>query len=41
MALIRRERTPLTAAASRDDYEWALRQAVNAAQDDAFLRSLH
>ncbi len=40
IALIRRERTPLTAATSRDDYEWALRQAVNAAQDDAFLRSL-
>ena len=40
LALIERERTPLTAATSQDDYEWALRQAVNAAQDDAFLRSL-
>jgi len=40
VALIQRERTPLTAATSQDDYEWALRQAVNAAQDDAFLRSL-
>jgi erythromycin esterase len=40
IALIRRERTPLTAATSQDDYEWALRQAVSAAQDDAFLRSL-
>jgi erythromycin esterase-like protein len=39
VALIRRERIPLTAATSRDDYEWALRQALNAAQDDAFLRS--
>ena len=38
-ALIRRERIPLTVATSRDDYEWALRQALNAAQDDAFLRS--
>ena len=40
VALIERERAPLTSATSRDDYEWALRQAVNAAQDDAFLRSL-
>ncbi len=40
IALIRRERTPLTKATSIDDYEWALRQAVAAAQDDAFLRSL-
>jgi erythromycin esterase len=40
IALIQRERSPLTAATSRDDYEWALRQAVSAAQDDAFLRSL-
>jgi len=31
---------PLTAATSIDDYEWALRQAISAAQDDAFLRSL-
>jgi erythromycin esterase len=40
IALIRRERTPLAAATSLDDYEWALRQAVSAAQDDVFLRSL-
>jgi erythromycin esterase len=40
IALIERERTPLTAATSRDEYEWALRQAISAAQDDAFLRSL-
>ena len=40
VALIHRERTPLTAATSRDDYEWALRQALSAAQDDAFLRSV-
>jgi erythromycin esterase-like protein len=40
VALIQRERMPLTSATSRDQYEWALRQAVNAAQDDAFLRSL-
>jgi len=40
VALIRRERSALTAGTSRDDYEWALRQAVSAAQDDAFLRSL-
>lgn len=40
IALIQRERTPLTAATSRDGYEWALRQAISAGQDDAFLRSL-
>jgi len=40
VALIQRERILLTAATSLDDYEWALRQAINAAQDDAFLRSL-
>jgi erythromycin esterase len=40
VALIERERTPLTEATSLEDYEWALRQAVSAAQDDAFLRSL-
>jgi erythromycin esterase len=40
VALIQRERTPLTSATSPDDYEWALRQAVNAAQDDTFLQSL-
>ena len=40
IALVRRGRTPLTAATSIEDYEWALRQAISAAQDDAFLRSL-
>jgi erythromycin esterase-like protein len=40
VSLIQRERTPLTTATSQDDYEWTLRQAVGAAQDDAFLRSL-
>src|ERR1700693_305591 len=40
VALIRRERTPLTAATSGDEYEWGLREALNAAQDDAYLRSL-
>jgi erythromycin esterase len=40
IALLRRERTPLARATSSDDYEWALRQAINAAQDDAFLRSV-
>src|SRR5580698_2837980 len=40
VALIRRERTPLTAATSDDEYDWALREALNAAQDDAYLRSL-
>jgi erythromycin esterase len=40
IALIERERTPLTAATSSDDYDWALREAISAAQDDAFLRSL-
>jgi erythromycin esterase len=40
VALIRRERIPLTAGSSRDEYDWALRQAISAAQDDAFLRSL-
>lgn len=40
VALLGRKRPELTAATSSDDYEWALRQAVNAAQDDAFLRLL-
>jgi erythromycin esterase len=40
VALLRRERIPLTAATSGDEYEWALREALNAAQDDAYLRSL-
>jgi erythromycin esterase len=40
IVVIQRERIPLTATTSRDDYEWALRQAVTAGQDEAFLRSL-
>jgi erythromycin esterase len=40
VALIRRERMSLTVATSGDEYEWALRQALNIALDDAFLRSL-
>ena len=40
VALIRRERIPLTAATSDDEYDWVLRQAVSAAQDDVFLRAL-
>lgn len=40
IASLGRRRPELTAATSPDDYEWALRQAVNAAQDDAFLRLL-
>jgi erythromycin esterase len=39
IALLRRERVSLTQATSADDYEWALRQAVTATQDDAYLRS--
>jgi len=40
ISLLRRERITLIAATSRDEYEWALREALNAAQDDAYLRSL-
>jgi hypothetical protein len=40
IALIRRARVPLIAATSRDEYDWALREALDAAQDDAYLRSL-
>ncbi len=40
LAFIRRERIPLSAATSRDEYDWALREALNAAHDDAYLRSL-
>lgn len=36
--LLRRRRSQYTAASSREEYEWALRQAVNAEQDDAGLR---
>jgi erythromycin esterase-like protein len=39
IALLRRERVSLTQATSPDDYEWTLRQAVTAAQDDAYLRA--
>jgi erythromycin esterase len=38
VALLRARRPALTAAAGGDAYEWALRQAVNAEQDLAFLR---
>lgn len=38
VSTIRRGRIRMTAANSRDDYEWALRQAVNAQQDLAFMR---
>jgi erythromycin esterase len=38
--VLRRERTLLIENTSPDDYEWALRQAIVATQDDAFLRSL-
>ena len=40
ITVLRRERTLLTENTSPDDYEWALRQAIVASQDDAFLRSL-
>jgi erythromycin esterase len=40
IALMRRERSHLTEKTSVEDYEWALRQSMAAAQDDAFLRSL-
>jgi erythromycin esterase len=40
IALLRRERVLLIAATSRDEYDWALREALNASQDDAYLRSL-
>src|SRR5262245_25861127 len=38
VALLARKRPQLTAATSLDDYEWTLRQAVNAEQDNAYLR---
>ena len=40
ISTMRRERSMLTEKSSRDDYEWALRQAIVASQDDAFLRSI-
>ena len=40
VAILRRERLSLIGTSSKDEYDWALRQAINAAQDDAFLRSL-
>lgn len=40
VTLVRRERIPLTAATSLDEYDWALRQATAADQDDAYLRAL-
>jgi erythromycin esterase len=39
VASLRRGRSAYTAASSRDDYDWALRQAINAAQGDAQARS--
>jgi erythromycin esterase len=39
IARIERERIQMTDATSSDDYEWALRQALTASQDDAYLRS--
>jgi erythromycin esterase len=38
VALLARNRITFTAVSSRDNYEWALRQAVNAAQGDAQAR---
>jgi erythromycin esterase len=38
IALMRRRRIAFTAAGSRDDYEWALRQSINASQGDAQAR---
>jgi erythromycin esterase len=40
IALIRRERGELTSATSGDEYEWVLRESLNAAQDDVYMRSL-
>jgi len=40
VTLVRRERIPLPAATSRDEYDWALRLAMAADQDDAYLRTL-
>jgi erythromycin esterase len=38
VASLRRGRIAYTAASSRDDFDWALRQAINAAQGDAQAR---
>ena len=38
IALLKRKRVQLTALSSNDDYEWALQQAVNAVQDEGFMR---
>ena len=38
VASLRRGRIAYTAASSRDDFDWALRQAINAAQGDASAR---
>ena len=40
VALIRRNRVSFTESSPRDEYEWALRQAVNAEQDLALMRLL-
>jgi erythromycin esterase len=36
--LLKRKRIQFTALSSKDDYEWALQQAVNAVQDEGFMR---
>lgn len=38
VTLIRRRRNDLTSATSRDEYDWALRQALNARYDVAYMR---
>ncbi len=40
VALMRRSRVTLAKSSTRDDYEWALRQAVNADQDLSLMRLL-
>ena len=38
ITLLRKRRNDLTMATSRDDYDWALRQAVSAGHDVAYMR---
>lgn len=38
ITILRNRRNDLTAATSRDDYDWALRQAVSAGQDAGYMR---
>jgi erythromycin esterase len=40
IATIKRERDVLVAGGSLDDYDWALQEAIAAAQDDDYLRAL-